>query len=818
MQQHTNTIGYYRERCAPPLTQPALARALGKHVNTIQLWERAGVAKPADLLALAALFIQRGAINDYDAAATFWKLSGRTLSLPPPELLRLFGPAPAPSLLVPGSPPAPALPAGSRMPFRRSPLLVGRACELQWLAQLFEAASLVAITGMGGLGKTQLAIEFVHRYGPSFAGGAFWLSFADPAGVPAELAACGGAGHLDLRPNFGHLPLDQQAELVQAAWATGTPRLLVFDNCEDEALLARWLPVTGGCRVLLTSRRAQWDAGLGLQALPLAPLEQAASVQLLRQHGVADGSTAELGAIATAVGNLPLALHLAGSFLAHYARLVPPACYLAQLQELQGDRLGALIQHRSLHDSGAPGRRHDLEHSFALSYDRLDPRDPTDALAQALLARATYFAPGEPLARDLLVSTLGLALGDLDGALHAEDALARLAELGLIETAGTCGSLRLHRLLAAFVRARAGADPAQALVEQALLAAAERLSVARLPAKMLALQTHLRAAADAASPRADARAAELCAALGWQLVLLSAFEQAEHYLLRSLAIREALFGPEHATVAECLNLVGLWHQFRGEFLLARPCYERALAIWQLGLGPDHEQTGTAHNNLGYLLFHLQEFEQAQLHLRRALTICRRHAGLRNEKLARILNNLGYMLSHSGAPLPARRYLRLALAIREQLLGASPATAQTLNNLGEVLFALGDYPGAQRCHERALAMRDAVFGQANLHSAESLRNLGLVLAAQGDRPAARDYLERALALSQATAGEQHIETAWKQAALGTLLYEQGDACAARPHLERALATYCRVLPACHRDVVRLQRLVDSLQQSALQAGA
>ena len=105
-----------------------------------------------------------------------------------------------------------------------------------------------------------------------------------------------------------------------------------------------------------------------------------------------------------------------------------------------------------------------------------------------------------------------------------------------------------------------------------------------------------------------------------------------------------------------------------------------------------------------------------------------------------------------------------------------------------------------------------------HLAESLRNLGLVLAAQGDRPAARDYLERALALSQATAGEQHIETAWKQAALGTLLYEQGDACAARPHLERALATYCRVLPACHRDVVRLQRLVDSLQQSALQAGA
>jgi hypothetical protein len=64
-----------------------------------------------------------------------------------------------------------------------------------------------ATTGWGGVGKTQLAVEFVHRYGQYFAGGVFWLNFADAAGVPGEVALCGGAGTLDLRPDYGALKI-----------------------------------------------------------------------------------------------------------------------------------------------------------------------------------------------------------------------------------------------------------------------------------------------------------------------------------------------------------------------------------------------------------------------------------------------------------------------------------------------------------------------------------------------------------------------------------------------------------------------------------
>lgn len=156
------------------------------------------------------------------------------------------------------------LPPGSRMPLSPNPLFVGRAADLQALAAALKVGGTVASTGLGGLGKTQLASEFVHGYGQFFAGGVFWLSAATVTGMPAEVAACGGPGTLELRVDFSALPLDDQVRLVQAAWQTPLPRLLVFDNCEDEAVLAQWRPPSGGCRVLVTSRRAQWDAALGV--------------------------------------------------------------------------------------------------------------------------------------------------------------------------------------------------------------------------------------------------------------------------------------------------------------------------------------------------------------------------------------------------------------------------------------------------------------------------------------------------------------------------------------------------------------------------
>lgn len=227
-----------------------------------------------------------------------------------------------------------------------NPLFVGREAELRAIARALKAdpGTVAVTTGIGGVGKTQLAIEFAHRYGPFFAGGVFWLSMADAAGAATAVSLCGSRGLVDWRPDFARLLPDEQVALVCSAWQSPLPRLLVFDNCEDEGLLQRWRPPTGGCRVLVTSRRGEWGAASGVTRRGVGVLGRGASARLLlgyRDDLGEDGAAK----VAAALGDLPLALHLAGSFLRRYRRF-SAADYLAQLKT-------ALIGHSSLLGRGA---------------------------------------------------------------------------------------------------------------------------------------------------------------------------------------------------------------------------------------------------------------------------------------------------------------------------------------------------------------------------------------------------------------------------------------------------------------------------------
>ncbi|MFL5337719.1 MAG: hypothetical protein ACJ8H8_32250 [Geminicoccaceae bacterium] len=133
------------------------------------------------------------------------------------------------------------LSAGSYLPLRPNAVFVDREPDLQELAATLKVGGTALVgqnaaeTGMGGIGKTQLACEFVYRHGRFFAGGKFWLGCADPAAVPADIAACRRG--LDLHPDFTGPPLDGQVGMVAEAWHSELPRLLIFDDCKDETVL-----------------------------------------------------------------------------------------------------------------------------------------------------------------------------------------------------------------------------------------------------------------------------------------------------------------------------------------------------------------------------------------------------------------------------------------------------------------------------------------------------------------------------------------------------------------------------------------------------
>jgi tetratricopeptide (TPR) repeat protein len=689
------------------------------------------------------------------------------------------------------------LPTPVRMPLRRNPFFVGRAAALQQLAHALRGEPdaggapvwPVVITGLGGIGKTQLAGEFTYRYGRFFAGGVFWLSFADGSAIPTEIAACGST--LALRPDFDELPLEERVRLVKMAWQAPLPRLLIFDNCEDPDLLARWRPGSGGCRVLATSRRAEWAGDV--RTLPLDVLARDESIALLREHRP-DADEPLLDAIAQEVDDLPLALHLAGSFLARYRLKVDADSYLVQL------RAAATLEHHSLQTGGLSPTDHvqNVSRTIALSYHQLDQADPTDALALTVLAHAACLASGEPIAYLLLRLTLNLEGADLAySARRPEFAVARLAELGLLRSTSS-DAFQVHRLVVAFVQRVMAAQMATARteVERALCVEAERLNESGYPAALLAWQTHLRAVVNGALEREDEQAACLCHALGKHLRQIGDLVGAQSYLERTVVIRQHNFGAEHeATVRSLTNLAEVFEaQDQGD--AARACLEQALAVQERQA--DNPDKATTLSHLGYHLHNRGYLDEARPYHERALTIRRNVLGTEHPLVAITLCHLAYIEFRKKNPGASHTYLEEALAIQQQSLGAEhPETARTYQNLGELLMVeQRDLAGAQQAFEHALAILQKVLPKEHPENARLLNNMGELCYQRRNLEEAQAYLKAALAIRQKVLGEGHTDTALSLLDLGRVLREQGDRKGARNLFTRALKTFSDQLRADH----------------------
>ena len=800
-------------------TASDLARLLGVHRSTTNRWlngeklpDSEIVQRLGDVLGVRGPSRQQFVLAWSGVSQDSAPLAGALPSLAPLADLAL-------RLPTRSSPPPSPLPAGSAMPFRRNPLFVGRASSLRAIAAALRPPdATVALSGIGGLGKTQLAVEFTHRYGAFFPGGVFWLSMADPGTVAIGVAACGGPGGLHTSAAFQHLPLSDQVRLVRAAWQQPIPRLLVFDNCEEEALLDAWRPSSGGCRVLLTTRRGRWSPALGVTLMALAPLHRAESLLLLetlvadgqqtpprstkavvRRAAAPESQRSHLDAIAAAVGDLPLALHLAGSYL---ARAVPPLAPRLYLEQLRANLLG----HASMQEGDFSPTHHltSLERTLELSYHRLSLADPVDELARTLLIHAAWFAPGEPIPAPLLLATLpqGTAEGELGDA-----ALQRLIGLGLLDEPAN-GILRVHRLLAAYVRRVSDSIGAAQAVSQTLLAEANRLLEAGMPAPMRVLQPHLHHAADHGD---DTRTAELCTALGWHLLLLIRdFAGAEHYLERALGIQHRLLDEQHPDVASTLNLLGLLCQARADYLGSYAYFVRAIAIWTHTHGAQHPRTATGYGNLGYSQMVRGDYAEARGNFEQSLAIRAAHHGPRDPRTIRQVGNLGYLLLLQHDYTAAQPYLERTLALRLELLGEQhPSTVQSLNNLGDLYFSIHDYPTARAYHERALAGRMALFGSGHIGTLESLSRLAQLAEAEGDSATAMQLYANVLHAREQLVGPQHLEVAMAAEALGTLMARAGDDAGARPQLERALAIYQLLLRPDHASIVRVQHALAAL---------
>ncbi len=642
---------------------------------------------------------------------------------------------------------------------RRNLFFVGRQDELLALARMIKGkgtnngavvisgGEIVASTGVGGIGKTQLANEFIYRYGQFFDGGVFWLSFADANLVPAEVAACGGPDGLDL-PGFSNMSLKNQVDAVKAAWRDPIPRLLVFDNCEDEQLLHRWRPAAGGCRILVTSRNAKWSPGLGVQMLPLPVLRREQSIELLRKFRPdLPADDPDLNAIAEQVGDLPLALHLAGSYLSDIEDdkdVLTPASYLARLRSPPS----SFLKDESFQREGISPTDHllNLWRTFELSYERLNRANGVDQQARVALARAAHFAPGEPIPRPLLRTTLNPDKTNDEANLSVNKVFNRLVKLGLLEIANE-GSLRLHRLIASFTRDVVGTlvdTEAQATVENVILDTIENPKTAGYQESLLPLQVHLPFVIEEAFKHYIQRdqyndAAYVQLALDPYLVRWGAYrlvqERHEQVQGKITFARLRLFS---------LSSLGNAYLSDGEHQKAFNCYNAALQLARQGTRKDDE--GGVLGLLGNLYEIVGRTEEAISHYQVALTIAQELKDKNAE--AKWLINLGICYYSLGQTARAMKCLTQALttALDHKDQGiALEVTARCMVNIGNCHSVSGQIDLAIEQYQQALDI--AVKNGDKQTEALCRGNLGDSFSNKADFERADKYLKHALSLCQ-----------------------------------------------------------------------
>jgi tetratricopeptide (TPR) repeat protein len=734
------------------------------------------------------------------------------------------------------------------VPLLRNPSFTGRDALLKELHRnLTEGrVALTAVPGMGGVGKTQLALEYAYRHAGEF-DLVWWLRAEEPATLLEDFAAL--AEPLEIG-KMGEGELAAVADAVRQALTRCDRWLLVFDNATGPDDVTDFLPRAGVGRVLITSRNPSWPLALPLDVPVLD--RNAAIAFLLEQTGHHDCNAAD--AVANELGDLPLALAQAVAYVTETG--VGFADYLDLFRN----------RRQELWAEERPPAGYPATVGTTMATDRLRAHEP---LAVDLLSLCAFLAP-EGIPRRLLTEHHSALPEELGAAvvepLRLNRLVAALRRYSLVEVTGE--ALSFHRLVQAAARDALEHDdrrswvtaavalmcagfpydrddpstwaPSGALLVHALTAAAHAeetardLKNARSLLNMSAQYLETRAeyeGAKAGFKRAlklaeqtlgsdDPEVANYVNNVGYLLRLQGDLAGAKTAFQEALVIGEKVYGPDHPQVAIYVNNLGLVLKNLGDLAGARAAYTRALAIDEKSFGPDHPNVAVRVNNLGLVLADLGDLEGARAAAERALAIDENSFGPDHPNVARDMNNLGHVLQHLGDLAGARAAYERALAIDEAVYGPDhPEAAIHVINLGSVLQALGDLTGARAAYERALAIDENSFGPDHPNVATDISNLGSLLRALGDLAGARRAYERALTIDEKSFGADHPNVARDVNNLGSVLQDLGDLAGARAAYERALRIWEKSFGPDHPQVaIYVNNLGSVLQDLGDLAGA
>jgi hypothetical protein len=711
--------------------------------------------------------------------------------------------------------PPPAVPIRPVKLSPPAPHLAGREGLLfQINGRLTAAGSwprVLALHGLGGAGKTSIAVEYARRHEGEY--GLIWeLAAEEPTVLVAGFAQL--ALVLGLRDSADGLdPVDS----VHAALAARIDSwLLILDNAPDEAAVRNVLPPVGRGHVLITSRSAAWSDIIGVEVPVLE--RQAATEYLLARAGEADAQAA--GQLVDALGALPLALAQAAAYIAQTGRT------LTEYLSLLGAHRAQLLARGEV--AGYAGR---VASTWEIAFTRLRTTHPSSV---ALLQLLACYAP-EAIPIGLLMSARGNVFEDIEieavlrpllgeDPLALDDAIVGLRRYSLIGSPGR-GLASLHRLVQAVTLDHLASDRRSAWRE-----AAGHLLEAALPARThdplawpiwAVLLPHALAVLDPLRPGIN-RIIEYSGAIGdfptakrlQEEVYVAAVDRlgAEHRdtlrarggiarwigqggeparardLLRELlATSQRVLGPDDPVTLWVAAHLADWTGQSGDWALARDMCLKVLPERRRVSGDEDADTIWIWHETGFWVGQAGDAAGACVYYEEFLPVAERVLGADHFDLLSFRNEYARFIGQSGDPARARD-LCATLAAQITTGAEHPSTLWIRANLAWWTGKAGDAAGARDQFRELVPVWARVLGPEHPFTLVAWSNFAYWTGLAGDPASARDEYAAMLPIRRRVLGEDHPETLLMRENLARWTLEAGDLAAARDQYAALLASY------------------------------
>jgi tetratricopeptide (TPR) repeat protein len=669
-----------------------------------------------------------------------------------------------------------ATPTIFSVPQPRNPNFVGREDLLgelhRRLTSKHPADRTQVLTGLGGIGKSAIALEYAYRHKDEY-GIVWWVRADDELTVQNDLMKL--AQRLAVAPGETNVPAVLEA--LKGRLGGRADWLLIFDHAPSPSVLEGVLPKERSGQVIITSRNPNW---LEVRGMAIGPMQRDEAVTLLRKRaaGAKDNPIA-IAKLAQALGDVPLALDQAGAMIQQ-----TKSNFEQYLQKFE-------LHWAELLKRGPLGREYPDAVAMVWEISCRHVSDTAPA-AMHLLSLLSFFA-SSGIPRDLITEGAIFLSEPVASIVQDESrlnrALAILKQFSLLEISED--RIYVQGIVATLARRRMSSDDRRRFAKMAVRLADSAFKFDTHDvmswAACAAILPHVRAAIERAMENEVSQ--ETCAILlndiGDLLYKQAKYNEARDTLERAMTIAKKVFDPDSSKLRSIGNNLGRVLAKLGELAEAKRQIEIALEAEEEVRGKDHPVVADLLNNYGTTLHKLGDYAKAREIFSRALSIYDLHDLQDEPKAAAIINNLGYVFMKMGNLVGARDLFNKALKLAQKGYGNEhPDVAAILNNIGDLQFIKGDYKRARAYYEQALAIDRAVFGPDHPEVARHLGDLGRVLMQTGDPAAARRYLESALKIEESTFGATHPTVGSRCGELARVLKASGETDQARVYFERA----------------------------------